>query len=171
MLEDEDEGWVWTSQTQAGGNRTMKSELFRSLPAVDALLNSPGLMARVAEDAGADSLSVINTITGMAVDLTTRRPKLANVTGGLSGPAIKPVALRMVWQTAQAVKIPIIGIGGIMTTSDALEFIIAGATAIQVGTANFINPQATTDILDGIEEFLIENGIGKITELDGTLEA
>ena len=103
------------------------------------------------EAEGADSLSLINTITGMAIDLETRRPKLANVTGGLSGPAIKPVALRMVWQVYQAVKVPVIGIGGIMTAQDALEFIVAGAAAVQVGTANFVNPGATMDILDGLE--------------------
>ncbi|MEJ2039264.1 MAG: dihydroorotate dehydrogenase, partial [Desulfosarcinaceae bacterium] len=100
-------------------------------------------IARAVEDAGADAVSLINTITGMAVDIHKRRPVLANITGGLSGPAIRPVAVRMVWQTSRAVKIPVIGIGGIMTAEDALEFIIAGATAIQVGTANFVNPAAT----------------------------
>ena len=127
-------------------------------------------IAQQAEAAGADVISLINTITAMAIDIETRRPKLANITGGLSGPAIKPVALRMVWQVAQAVKIPIIGIGGIMTAADALEFFIAGARAIEVGTANFVNPRATTDIIDGLEKFLTEKGIGKITELVGTLE-
>ncbi len=127
-------------------------------------------IAQQAEAAGADVISLINTLSAMAIDIEARRPKLANIVGGLSGPAIKPVALRMVWQAARAVKIPIIGIGGIMTAADALEFFIAGATAIQVGTANFVNPQATTDIIDGLEAFLIEKGIGKITELVGTLE-
>ena len=127
-------------------------------------------IARRAEEGGADALSLINTITGMAIDIETRRPKLANITGGLSGPAIKPVALRMVWQVARAVKIPIIGIGGIMKTEDALEFLIAGASAIQVGTANFINPHATIDIIEGLEKILTEKGIRKITELIGTLE-
>ena len=127
------------------------------------------LMAQVAEEAGADSLSVINTITGMAVDLASRRPKLANITGGLSGPAIKPVALRMVWQTAQAVSIPVIGVGGIMNAKDALEFILVGATAVQVGTANFINPGSTMEILDGMEAWLREEGIGDVKELIGTL--
>ena len=106
----------------------------------------------------------------MAIDVETRRPVLANITGGLSGPAIKPVALRMVWQVAQVATIPIIGIGGIMKARDALEFIIAGASAVQVGTANFVNPRATTDILDGLKDFMRENGISKITELVGTLE-
>ncbi len=126
-------------------------------------------IARSAEDAGADAISLINTITGMAVDIRTRRPKLANITGGLSGPAIKPIALRMVWQTAQHVKIPVIGIGGIMTAEDALEFMIVGASAIQVGTANFVNPKATMDIVSGIERFLIENNIPKLSDVVGTL--
>ena len=128
------------------------------------------LIARAAEQAGADSLSLINTITGMAIDLETRRPKIANITGGLSGPAIKPVALRMVWQVVQATNIPVVGIGGIMTAEDALEFIVAGATAVQIGTANFINPQVTTDIIDGIEAYLAQKNIGGITDLIGTLE-
>ncbi len=127
-------------------------------------------IARRVEVEGADSISLINTITGMAIDIETRRPKLANITGGLSGPAIKPVALRMVWQTAQSVKIPVIGVGGIMTAKDALEFLIAGAVAVQVGTANFINPQATIDIIVGIEAFLMERGIADLTDIIGTLE-
>jgi dihydroorotate dehydrogenase (NAD+) catalytic subunit len=126
-------------------------------------------IARVAEDAGADALSVINTITGMAVDLATRRPRLANITGGLSGPAIKPIALRMVWQTAQAVNIPIIGVGGIMNATDALEFMMVGATAIQVGTANFINPVSTMEILDGMQAWLCNAGIDDVKKLIGTL--
>lgn len=127
-------------------------------------------IAEKAVDAGADALSLINTITGMAVDVARRRPKLANVTGGLSGPAIKPVALRMVWQVVQAVKVPVIGIGGIMTAEDALEFLITGAAAVQVGTANFVNPGATMDILDGIEAYLEQHNIEKVTDLIGTLE-
>ena len=127
-------------------------------------------IARTVEDAGADCLSLINTLTAMAIDINTRRPRLANITGGLSGPAIKPIAVRMVWQVAQAVGVPIIGIGGIMSAEDALEFFIAGATAIQVGTANFVNTHATTDIIDGIEKFLLEKNIAKISDLVGTLE-
>jgi len=122
------------------------------------------------EAAGADAISLINTITGMAIDVETRRPKIANITGGLSGPAIKPVALRMVWQVANAVKIPVIGIGGISNATDALEFIIAGATAVQVGTANFINPGVAADIVDGMATFLAERHIESVTELIGTLE-
>jgi len=127
-------------------------------------------IARSVEAAGADSISLINTLTGMVIDIETRRPKLANITGGLSGPAIKPVALRMVWQVAQTVKIPVIGIGGIMTAKDALEFLIAGAVAVQVGTANFINPHATIDIIEGIEAFLVERQIDNLTDIIGTLE-
>ena len=127
------------------------------------------LMASVVEDAGADALSLINTITGMAVDLSTRRSKLANVTGGLSGPAIKPVALRMVWQVAQVVKIPIVGVGGIMNATDALEFMMVGATAVQVGTANFVNPGSSMAIIDGIQTWLQREGLDDIKQLIGTL--
>lgn len=127
------------------------------------------LMARAAEDAGADAVSLINTITGMAIDIEARRPKLANITGGLSGPAIKPVALRMVWEVYRAIKIPIIGMGGIMNAGDALEFILAGATAVAVGTAHFINPMATIDIIEGIDAFMRVNKISHIKELIGGL--
>ena len=128
------------------------------------------MISRRVASGGADSISLINTITGMAVDLKSRKPILANITGGLSGPAIKPVALRMVWQVAAAVDIPVIGIGGIMTAQDALEFIMVGATAVQVGTANFVNPAATVDIIDGITAYLEENGIADIATLKGSLE-
>lgn len=128
------------------------------------------IMAQSCVDAGADALSLINTLTGMAIDLHKRRPILANITGGLSGPAIKPVALRMVWQVAKAVQVPIIGIGGIMTAIDALEFILAGATAIQVGTANFLDPSAAQTIAQGMESYLIENSISDIHELIGALK-
>ncbi|MBM9606689.1 dihydroorotate dehydrogenase [Desulfopila inferna] len=126
-------------------------------------------VAAAVEDGGADGISLINTLIGMAVDLRTRTPKLANVIGGLSGPAIKPVALRMVYQVAQRVTIPVIGIGGIETAEDALEFMVAGATAIQVGTANFINPRAGEDIVEGISRFVIEEKLTSIRELIGTL--
>jgi dihydroorotate dehydrogenase (NAD+) catalytic subunit len=127
-------------------------------------------IARSAEDAGADALSLINTLTGMAIDIETRRPRLANITGGLSGPAIRPVAVRMVWQVAQAVRVPVIGIGGIMKAEDAIEFFIAGASAVQIGTAHFINPRAALDIIDGIEAYLVRHGIAKISDLIGSLE-
>ncbi len=126
--------------------------------------------ARAVEDAGADAISCINTLTGMAVDVRTRRPRLANTTGGLSGPAIRPIAVRMVHQVAQAVKIPVIGVGGIMRAMDALEFLIVGATAVQVGTANFVDPGAMAGIVAGIEEFCIEEGISDVRELIGSLE-
>jgi dihydroorotate dehydrogenase (NAD+) catalytic subunit len=123
--------------------------------------------ARVVEEEGADSVSLINTLLGMAVDVVKMRPVLSTVTGGLSGPAIKPVALRMVWQVANAVKIPVIGMGGIMSASDALEFILAGASAVQIGTASFRDPQASVKILDGIEEFLVKKGFSDIKEITG----
>ena len=127
-------------------------------------------MAKACADAGADALSLINTLTGMAIDLDRRRPVLANVTGGLSGPAIKPVALRMVWQVAKSVQLPIIGIGGIMTARDALEFILAGATAVQVGTASFLDPSAAQTIAQGMEQYLADHGIESIASLIGALE-
>ncbi len=126
-----------------------------------------GLMARAVEEGGADAVSLINTLIGMAISVKTRKPVLANVTGGLSGPAIKPVALRMVYQVAGQVRIPVIGIGGIGTWQDAVEFILAGASAIQVGTANFVNPGATTAILGGIRAYLQEQGIGDVNEIIG----
>lgn len=118
-------------------------------------------------EAGADAISLINTLRGMAIDTAKRRPLLGNITGGLSGPAIKPVALYMVYEVAGAVEVPVIGCGGITTTSDALEFIMAGASAIQVGTASFTNPQAPLDILEGIEQFMKKEGINYIAELIG----
>lgn len=127
-------------------------------------------IARAVESAGADALSLINTITGMAVDIESRRPRLANITGGLSGPAIRPVAIRMVWQVAQCVRVPVIGIGGIMTAEDALEFIITGASAVQIGTGNFVNPRATEDVIDGIGRWLAEREIASLREIVGTLE-
>lgn len=126
-------------------------------------------IARAIEGAGADGLSVINTLLGMAIDAETRRPQLANLTGGLSGPAIKPIALRMVWQVYNAVKIPIVGMGGIMTGEDAVEFFIAGASAVAVGTANFVNPRASLDVTDGIREYLESQELESIKELVGSL--
>jgi dihydroorotate dehydrogenase (NAD+) catalytic subunit len=125
--------------------------------------------ARVSEEEGADAISLINTLLGMAVDLKTRRPSLSTVTGGLSGPAIKPVALRMVWQAAGAVKIPVIGMGGIMNTRDALEFLLAGATAVQVGTAIFIEPDAPYKIVEGISQYLEGNGFDDVRQFIGSL--
>jgi dihydroorotate dehydrogenase (NAD+) catalytic subunit len=126
-------------------------------------------MARVCVDCGADALSLINTLLGTAIDPETRRFRLANITGGLSGPAIKPVALRMVWQVAKAVEVPVIGIGGIMTVGDALEFLLAGAQAIQVGTASFVNPGAAVEIIDGLEAYLDRHGFSHISEIVGAV--
>ena len=123
--------------------------------------------AKIAEECGSDAVSLINTIPGMAIDIKTRRPRIANITGGLSGPAIKPIAVRMVYETFKAVKIPVIGMGGIMNSSDAIEFMLAGATAVAVGTANFINPSSTIDIINGIESFMAENSITDVKELTG----
>ncbi|MBI5199761.1 MAG: dihydroorotate dehydrogenase [Nitrospirae bacterium] len=127
--------------------------------------------ARIAEGEGADAISLINTLLGLAVDVETRKPRLATITGGLSGPAIKPIALRMIWQVAKAVKVPIIGMGGICSTEDALEFILAGATAIAVGTANFFNPNTASEIIKGINSYMTEKGIGDIKELIGGMYA
>ena len=126
--------------------------------------------SRIAEDAGSDALSLINTIPAIAIDIETRKPKLANITGGLSGPAIKPIAVRMVWEASNAVKIPVIGIGGIISAEDAIEFILAGATAIEVGTANFVNPRATIEITKGIEAYLQRKGILDVKDIIGGMD-
>jgi dihydroorotate dehydrogenase (NAD+) catalytic subunit len=126
-------------------------------------------IALAAEEAGADAVSLINTLTGMAIDIRSRTPILANITGGLSGPAIKPVGLRMVWQVAQAVRIPVVGIGGITTAEDALEYLIAGATAVQVGSAHFIDPRVSLKILDGIEGYMKTYGFPSVPSLIGSL--
>lgn len=127
--------------------------------------------AKAAEESGADAISLINSIPAMAIDIEARRPKLGNVTGGLSGPAIKPIAVKMVWEAARAVKIPIVGIGGISSAADALEFIIAGATAVAVGTANFTEPSTAMSVIAGMEEYLARQGLKSITELVGSLKA
>lgn len=127
-------------------------------------------IARAVEVEGADAVSMINTLLGMAIDAERRRPVLSTVTGGLSGPAVKPIALRMVWQTAQAIKLPIIGMGGITTTSDAIEFLLAGASAIEVGTYNFVDPTATVKIVDGIEDYMRRHGFSSVNDLVGALQ-
>ncbi len=129
-----------------------------------------GKIALAAEEAGADAVSLINTLTGLAIDVQTRTPVLGNITGGLSGPAIKPIGLRMVWQAAQVVRIPVVGIGGIVTAKDALEYLIAGATAIQVGTAHFIDPRAGLKIIDGIQRYLQANNFPDVASLVGSLK-
>ena len=127
-------------------------------------------IARAAEAAGADALSLINTLLGMAIDARTRRPQLARVVGGLSGPAVKPVALRLVWETSKAVKVPLLGMGGIATGTDAIEFMLAGACAVAVGTANFTNPTATVDVLNGMIDYCEQQGVANINELIGALQ-
>jgi dihydroorotate dehydrogenase (NAD+) catalytic subunit len=128
-------------------------------------------IARSVEAEGADAVSLINTLLGMAIDAEKRRPKLARVVGGLSGPAIKPVALRMVWQVADAVSVPIVGMGGVMNATDAVEFLLAGATAVAVGTANFVDPTATVRVVDGLAEYCHRHGVARVTDLIGALEA
>ena len=127
-------------------------------------------IARAVEAEGADSISMINTLLGMAIDAEKRRPVLSTITGGLSGPAVKPIALRMVWQTAQAVKVPIIGMGGIASATDAIEFLLAGASAVEVGTYNFVDPSVTTQIVNGIEDYMRRHGFTDIQDLIGALQ-
>jgi dihydroorotate dehydrogenase (NAD+) catalytic subunit len=125
--------------------------------------------ARISEEEGADSVSLINTLLGMAVDITTMKPSLSTITGGLSGPAVRPVALRMVWQVAKAIKIPVIGVGGIMSAGNGIEFLLAGASAIQVGTASFTDPRISITILEGISKYLTDKGISDINEIIGLI--
>ena len=127
-------------------------------------------IARAVEGAGADSVSLINTMLGMAIDAEKRRPILSTITGGMSGPAVKPVALRMVWQTAKAVKIPVIGLGGICSATDAIEFLLAGASAIQIGTANFIDPSISEKVVDGIADYLERHGFNSVQDIIGALQ-
>jgi len=161
-----------------GTDPTMTAQVVRAvrkatrLPVIPKL--SPNVtdivvMARACVDAGADAISLINTLLGTAIDAESRTFKLANITGGLSGPAIKPIALRMVWQVAQAVDIPVIGVGGIMTAEDAVEFFLAGADAVQVGTANFVNPSAAVEIADGLDTYLERHGFKHISEIVGVV--
>jgi dihydroorotate dehydrogenase (NAD+) catalytic subunit len=125
--------------------------------------------AVIAQEEGADSISLINTLLGMAIDSESRKPKLATVTGGLSGPAVKPVALRMVWQVSKAVAIPVVGLGGIMNSSDAIEFMLAGASAVQIGTASFVEPDSSVRIIDGINDYCTRHNIGRVSEITGSL--
>jgi dihydroorotate dehydrogenase (NAD+) catalytic subunit len=162
-----------------GTNRTMLEELVASCKSASRrpliVKLSPNVtsipsMARAAADAGADAISLINTFVGMAIDAETRKPRISNVTAGLSGPAIKPIALRMVYEAAHTVDIPVIGIGGITTAQDVVEFMLAGAAAVQVGTANFWDPCATEKIVDGLQRWCVEHRIKRITDLIGALE-
>jgi dihydroorotate dehydrogenase (NAD+) catalytic subunit len=153
-------GMVWGTNAKSTYKIISSIRKATSLPLIVKLtpnVTDIKIIAQAAEEAGADALSLINTLVGMVVDIDSRRPKLANVSGGLSGPAVKPVALWLVWQVFQTVNIPVIGIGGIIKVEDALEFIIAGARAIEIGTANFVNPRVTIEIIEGIEKYLTEN--------------
>jgi len=127
-------------------------------------------IAQAAESAGSDAVSLVNTLTGMSVDVYTRKPKIARSIGGLSGPAIRPVAVRMVWEVFQKVKIPIIGMGGIMDAQSALEFLIAGSSAVSIGTANFVNPRTAMEVISGIEDYLKKNKMSSVRQLTGSLQ-
>jgi dihydroorotate dehydrogenase (NAD+) catalytic subunit len=140
------------------------------IPKLTPNVTTPSAFARAAEDAGADAISLVNTFLAMAIDVETRRPKLSNIMGGLSGPAIRPIAVRMVYECRREVKIPIIGMGGIMDARDALEFIVAGADAVQIGTANFVDPFVWTKVLSGLEEYMTRHGIARIADLVGTVD-
>jgi dihydroorotate dehydrogenase (NAD+) catalytic subunit len=167
-------GLSFGSDPKAAAEVTRRVKGETNLPVIVKLTPNVTDIAKVAqavEKAGADAVSLINTLTGMSVDLKTRTPHLKNITGGLSGPAIKPVALRMVWQVVNKVSIPVIGIGGIMNAEDALEFLILGAKAVQIGTANFINPYVTLDVIDGIKKYLSDNKIKDINEIIGTFKS
>ena len=166
-------GMAWGTDAKATYKIVSSIQKTTTLPLIVKLtpnVTDIKIIAQAAEEAGADALSLINTLMGMAVDIDSRKPKLANIIGGLSGPAVKPVALWLVWQVFQTVKIPIIGIGGIIKIEDALEFFIAGARAIEIGTANFVNPKVTIEIIEGIEKYLIENSIKDIDELVGSMK-
>jgi dihydroorotate dehydrogenase (NAD+) catalytic subunit len=140
------------------------------IPKLTPNVTDPSSFARASEDAGADAISLVNTFLAMAIDVETRKPKLTNVMGGLSGPAIRPIAVRMVWECRQVVRIPIIGMGGIASATDALEFIIAGANAVQVGTANFVYPLLWKGMIDGINDYLDRHGIARVADLVGRME-
>ena len=166
----DDEGRMFGLDARDAAAVTAAARLVCDVPLIVKL--SPNVtdiseIARAVEGEGADAISLINTIPGMVIDLRRRQPYLANQTGGMSGPAIRPIAVRMVWQVAQAIKIPIVGIGGISTADDALQFLMAGATAVQIGTASFVNPRAALDVIDGIEIFLQTESIATVMELIG----
>jgi dihydroorotate dehydrogenase (NAD+) catalytic subunit len=151
-------------------NAVRKVTALPVIPKLTPNVTDVASFARAAEEAGADAVSLVNTFLAMAIDVETRRPKLSNVMGGLSGPAIRPIAVRMVWECFQAVKLPIIGMGGISTVSDALEFIIAGAAAVQVGTANFVDPFLWSNLITGVDDYLDRHAIGRLGDLVGQLE-
>jgi len=166
-------GLAFGTSPLAAGEVVRQARAHTSRPLVVKL--SPNVtdiaeIAKAVQAEGADAVSLINTLLGMAIDVRTQKPLLARVVGGLSGPAVKPVALRMVWQVAQAVDIPVLGMGGITTGTDAVEFMLAGATAVAVGTANFVNPRATIEVIEGIEAYCEEHGVRDVNELIGALK-
>jgi dihydroorotate dehydrogenase (NAD+) catalytic subunit len=140
------------------------------IPKLTPNVTSPASFARAAEDAGADAISLVNTFLAMAIDVEQRRPRLSNVVGGLSGPAIKPIAIRMVWECRQAVKLPIIGMGGIMTWQDVVEYLLAGASAVQVGTANFVDPFIWSTLLDGLTDYMRRHAVARVSDLVGAVD-
>jgi len=165
-------GIAFGAQPDAAAEVTRRVKSVSALPVIVKLTPNVADIAEIARSvahAGADALSLINTLTGMSIDIETRRPHLANLTGGLSGPAIRPIAVRMVWQAAQAVSIPVIGVGGIMTARDAIEFLIVGACAVQIGTANFIRPAAALEVVEGIKAYLVRHGHRSVQEIVGSL--
>jgi len=155
---------IFVSSARKATNKTLIAKLSPNVTDISEI-------AKAAQEAGSDAVSLVNTITGMSIDVNTRKPKIATITGGLSGPAIRPVAVRMAWEVYQKIKIPIIGMGGIIDAPSALEFFIAGATAISVGTANFINPKVSIEIIKGLEAYLIKNKIKDINSIIGSLKA
>lgn len=166
-------GIVFGSDPQLTANLVKEVKKVAKLPLIIKLtpnVTDIGEIAQAAENSGADAISLVNTFLGMAIDPSTFRPKLSTIVGGLSGPAIKPLALRMVWEVASKVKLPVVGMGGIMNTSDALEFLLAGATAIAIGTANFINPKVTIEVIEGLEKFLEEKELSSIKEIIGKVK-
>jgi len=163
-------GIAFGADSAVMGSLVEKVRKASKLPIITKLspnVTSISEFARIAENAGSDAISLINTILGLCIDPQTRRPRLSNITGGLSGPAIRPVAVRMVWEVYKSVNIPIIGMGGIMNSDDAVEFILAGATGVAVGTASFVNPMATIEIIEGLEQYLDNNDIESISRLTG----
>ena len=166
-------GMIFGSDEKLAAEVVSKTKMASSKPLIVKLTPNTGdisAIARACERAGADGLSLINTVYGMSVEVDTLKPRLGSIVGGLSGPAIKPIAVRMVWEVAKVVNIPIIGMGGILTAEDALEFIIAGASGVAVGTANFIDPQAPIKIIDGMNKFLEKHGVSSIQDLVGALK-
>ena len=166
-------GQVFGSDWRLLGELVLRTKEIAKRPIIVKLspnVTSIAAMARCAEDAGADAISLVNTFVSLSIDIKTRRPRIANITGGLSGPAIKPIAVRMVWEAAKAVHIPVIGMGGITTPEDAVEFLMAGATAIQVGTASYADPRAVERIAHGLEHWCTRHHIERVTSLIGTID-